>query len=419
LLLDALDTLYGDGPKSERDRAYMRKMEQLAARFPEDQEIQLFYALSVFGVQAGVRDIDSYMLATAISDAVFAENPQHPGAAHYLIHGVDDPVHAVLGLRAARALGSMAPDAAHAQHMTAHIYTALGMWDDVVIANEAAVRVRNEMRAESGEAPSKTGHYNAWLIYGYLQQGRVEKAGELLDAAYAEAQAYDGPAVDRMALDPDDSVVGSAVEMWMRYLIETGDWDGERADWSFRLGDAFGPNLDFNFVQAMRAANASLSSNAQEQLTQFQRLRSELATVLDHQDEPSPTNLMYLDRLEILEQEILAKVEEAKGQYPKAIAYAREASRLEGALPRAFGPPFITMPSAQLLGDLQLAAGEYRLAAEAYTLELERNRQRTAALSGLIRSQSALGNETEANYYRNVLGQIWHLADVEVRASMP
>ncbi|MDX1554446.1 MAG: hypothetical protein R3212_00295, partial [Xanthomonadales bacterium] len=100
LLIDAIETLYGDGPKAERDRAYMRKMEALAARFPEDHEIQLFYALSIFGVHAGVRDIDSYMLATAISEAVFAENPKHPGAAHYLIHGVDDPVHAVLGLRA-------------------------------------------------------------------------------------------------------------------------------------------------------------------------------------------------------------------------------------------------------------------------------------------------------------------------------
>lgn len=418
LLIDALESLYGDGPKSDRDRTYMRKMERLAARFPEDNELQLFYALAVFGVHAGVRDIESYMLATAISDAVFAENPRHPGAAHYLIHGVDDPVHAVLGLRAARALAEMAPDAAHAQHMTSHIFLALGMWDDVVAANEVAVRVRNAMRAEQGKGPASYGHSNFWLIYGYLQQGRTERARELLEAAYAQAEAYGRAPEDRMELDPDNSLVGSVVQMWLRYLVESGDWDGEIADWTFRLGDAFDPNLNFTFVQAIRAARASLPSDAQEQLAQFQRLRDELSRLVRNQDEPAPTDLMYLERLQIMEQQLLAMIEAAKGEYARAVGYAREASRREGELPRAFGPPFVDLPSAQLLGDLLLAAGDHAEAAEAYRLELDRNRQRTAPLSGLVRAEAALGNKTEASYHRQKLAAIWHRADPDVRRNM-
>jgi hypothetical protein len=178
-LLTALEQLYGPGTKAERDQAYLRAMEQLAAQYPEDHEVQLFYALSLFGVRAGVRDTPTYMLATAIAQGVFSENPRHPGAAHYLIHGVDDPVHAVLGLRAARALAVMAPDAGHSQHMTSHIFVAVGMWDDVVAANEAAVKVANAMRAERGGAARNWGHYNFWLLYGYLQQGRSERALEL------------------------------------------------------------------------------------------------------------------------------------------------------------------------------------------------------------------------------------------------
>ncbi len=418
LLIDAVETLYGDGPKAQRDRAYLRKMEGLAARFPEDLEVQLFYALAVLGVSNGVRDVDSYMLAAAISQGVFSENPQHPGAAHYLIHGVDDPTHAVLGLRAARALAVMAPDAAHAQHMTSHIFNALGMWDDVVIANEASVRVRNAVRAEKGEGPSSTGHANAWLIYGYLEQGRWEAARTLLDAAYQEAQAYDGPQPDRLALDPDRSVVGSAVQMWLRYLVETGDWDSEVLDWTFRMGDAIDPNLNYNFAQAMRSAHASLPSQAQQQMAQFLRLKEELSATIRRQEEPAPVDLLYLERLDVMEQQLLAMIEAARGEYTRAVAFAGEASRLEGDMPRSYGPPFVDMPSAQLLGDLYAASGNDEAAATAYALELKRNRQRAPALLGLFKAQQAAGMESEATYNRQKLALIWHLADPEVREKL-
>ena len=218
-LLSALEVLYGPGSKSDRDRLYLQVMEQLAAQFPEDHEIQLFYALSIFGVSAGVRDTPSYMMATAIAQAVFSENPRHPGAAHYLIHGVDDPVHAVLGVSAARALSEMAPDAGHSLHMTSHIFTALGMWDDVVEANQRAVQVQNRMREELGRPQRYWGHYNFWLLYGYLQQGKHEQARELLLAARAQERQANSAPEDRMILDPDRSLPGSVVQMWFRYLV--------------------------------------------------------------------------------------------------------------------------------------------------------------------------------------------------------
>ena len=75
------------------------------------------------------------MRAAAVAQPVFDENPLHPGAVHYIIHSFDDPVHAPLGLEAAHAYSEVAPDAGHAQHMTSHIFVAMGMWDDVVSAN--------------------------------------------------------------------------------------------------------------------------------------------------------------------------------------------------------------------------------------------------------------------------------------------
>ena len=117
------------------------------------------------------------MKAAAIAEEVFRKNPKHPGAVHYLIHAYDDPIHAPLGLRVARIYGALAPAASHAQHMPSHIFMALGMWDDVVKANEAswaASRDHTEQKGmKSGTPPYHTLH---WLEYAFLQQGRVEDA---------------------------------------------------------------------------------------------------------------------------------------------------------------------------------------------------------------------------------------------------
>src|SRR5690606_16609380 len=107
-------------------------------RWPDDENVGSFYALSILGTSHGGRDIPTYMRAAAVAEEIYERNPEHPGALHYLIHAYDDPVHAPLGLRAARRYALIAGDAPHAQHMTTHIFVAMGMWDEVVAHNELA-----------------------------------------------------------------------------------------------------------------------------------------------------------------------------------------------------------------------------------------------------------------------------------------
>jgi hypothetical protein len=412
--LAALELLYGAGTKIQRDLAYMRAMEQLAVRYPDDHEVQLFYALSLFGVEAGVRDTPTYMMCTALAQDVFSENPKHPGAAHYLIHGVDDPLHAVLGLSAARALALMAPDASHAQHMTSHIFLALGMWDDVVGANEAAIRVQNDLREERGMKARHWGHYNQWLLYGLLQQGRYDAALEMLRAAYEELQADGKSPTDRMILSSERSLTGSVVKMWARFVIETRQWDSDVAGWAFNSGDAFDPNLNITFVRAMQSAHAGLAAQTDQYITQFSRLRYELAEIISRQDDQAPADMLYLQRLEVMELLLRAAKEYARGNMGQAARIASEASELEGKMPASSGPPYVDLPSAEYLGDLLLGSRKYAEAEEAYALQLERSRQKSHALRGLEKAQAALGKESAANYTRAKLKRIWSGADEAV-----
>ncbi|NOR18501.1 MAG: hypothetical protein GQ538_00250 [Xanthomonadales bacterium] len=416
--LAALDLLYGDGPKAERDKAYMLHMQQMAVNYPDDHEVQLFYALSLFGVSAGVRDVPAYMQSTAISQGVFYTNRQHPGAAHYLIHGVDDPVHAPLGLEAARALAVIAPDAGHSQHMTSHIFTAVGMWDDVVTANKSAVLVSNQMLVSKGRSARYWGHYNFWLLYGLLQQGKHDEAAVLLKAAYKEVTESGVVPTEPLWLDADRSQVGSVVQMWARYLIETRSQDREMINWTFNMGDAFDPKLTFHYVHALDAAFWNESALATEHLGKFQSLKSTLKETILGMDTQAPTDLVYLDRLNVMDLEIQAAIEFEKGNPDQALKYAREASHLEGQMPFAFGPPFVDLPSAELLGNILLSTGHNDEAVEAFEVQAQRTRLKTLPMLSQARAEKARGNDTAARQLRERLTLIWFNADVDVKAKL-
>ena len=139
--LRAVETLYGDGDKYARDDAYAEAMAELHRKYPDDVDGTAFYALSLLGTTHEGRDFAVYMRAAALLEPLLPAHQLHPGIAHYLIHSYDDPTHAPLGLRAARAYSKIAPTAGHAQHMCSHIFVAMGMWEspELSMANESRI----------------------------------------------------------------------------------------------------------------------------------------------------------------------------------------------------------------------------------------------------------------------------------------
>ena len=119
-----------------RQEARAKAFEALAARYPDDDEAQIFSALYIAGTQSQAdQTYAAYLKAAAILEKQFEKYPDHPGVAHYLIHSYDAPPIAEKGLTAARRYASIAPAAPHALHMPSHIFTRVGAWEESVATN--------------------------------------------------------------------------------------------------------------------------------------------------------------------------------------------------------------------------------------------------------------------------------------------
>jgi hypothetical protein len=383
--LRAVEILYGNGTKGERDFLFSDAMATLHQRYPDDVDATAFYALSLLGTAHSGRDFSIYMRSAALLEEVFPTHQHHPGVLHYLIHSYDDPIHAPLGMRAARLYGAVAPNAGHALHMTSHIFVALGLWDDVIAANQQAMRVVDRHRAGQGKGAKTCGHYASWLHYAYLQERRLDDAKELFDACrqMATGQFSDHP-------EPDLSLVPDYAAMRVFQLVETGRWDA--AD-SIAI-----PESRYVDARFLLAYGDVVAAAKKKDLPAFHsaasRLRERQREVIAQFDQKKEVDL---DRsyVELAGRQVDALETIAEGKTDAGMALLRKVADAESAMPLEFGPPPIQKPTNELLGDQLLAAGRNAEAEQAYQSTLARAPGRTLSLQGLLRAQQALG-QTEA-----------------------
>ncbi|MFN1835735.1 tetratricopeptide repeat protein [Balneola sp. MJW-20] len=356
--LHSLEILYGNTPetnglsKEKRDLAYMQYMAELHEKYPEDDEITSFYGLSILGSAHEGRDFRIYMRAAAVLFNVWNDNQKHPGAAHYLIHSFDDPTHAPLGLPMARAYSEIAPAAAHAQHMTSHIFLAMGMWDDVINANIVARNVQTTRQKELNESTTVCGHYPWWLQYGYMQTGEIEKAGQVLNTCY-----------ERIQEDPSSGELWHFAIMRGHQIVDSEDWSAID-EWTADIGSNSPGDRNYLFTKAY----ASLMSGKAEQA------RMALSNLMEiDSDDPE---------LQIQRDQIKALMLIEEGNTKEGLSLLEKAVEVESKLPIAFGPPTIIKPSLELYGDVLLDMGRKAEAAEAYNGQLQRTPERRRSMMG-------------------------------------
>ena len=383
------ELFFGAGDKPARDRAYAEAMERLHRRWPEDHEAAAFYALALLGTSQGERDFAVYMRAAAVVEEVYLVNPDHPGALHYLIHAYDEPVHAPLGLRAARRYAAVASAAPHALHMPSHIFFALGLWDAVEASNRDSWQASLD-RGDPGY------HALSWLHYALLQQGRFEEAAELYDRVAAEAE--------------DGGSAGQLASMGAVRVIETGgrvappevETDGLYIDTA----------VSALFARGYRAALAGDAAGAREAAA---AIREEAA---GETGRSAGGAAISADQLEALA--VLAEAEGADGlgggdaggsagdgtggggragaAAAEALEILHAAAAAEDALSLDIGPPYPVKPSYELLGETLVRLGRPAEARAAFERALHLAPGRRLSLQGLAEAAAAAGNaETAAD----------------------
>ena len=391
--LATAEALYDDDvSKARRDTLFTASLASLRANYPSDIEAQLFYAVSLLGLNQGDRDVPTYLRAYAIARRVFATHPNHPGAAHYVIHAVDDPAHASLGLDAARAYSRIAPDASHAQHMTSHIFIALGMWDDVIAAN-----VRAQHPLEPGTHVTY-GHGVQWLVYGYLQRGRYTESAAWVDSMRAQTTRFAASTLENGAVTRSraryGAEAGSRAYLVLdraAYLVDTRQW---RSPLAMLAIDTTGLGAHDRAANDLALGLAALGRgekrHADSILAVFSARMSSVDTTA-HDEFASDRGYA-----EVMERVLRAAVLHGGGDAEKAVQLLAVAAAQDDSLPFAFGPPVEIVSPHEMAGEYLLAMGNASDAAREYKLALARAPGRTTALIGLATAQLELGQHADA-----------------------
>lgn len=402
-----LDALYGEGTERERDLAYRDAMLRLAAKYPDDLEAASLSAVATLATSYDGRDYRTYMRAAAIVEEVFAKNPNHPGAAHYLIHAYDDPVHAPLGLRAARVYAKIAPAATHALHMPSHIFTSMGMWDDVVASNiDSWAASDARVKRKNLSVDERSYHALWWLEYGYLQQGRYQDARDQLAIMEADTAATESDRTRRHLVD-----------MRAHYRIETRRWDSEsiEIDTSDLSLSSITTDLFTRGLTAVRNNNVTAAKPLLAELKHKIRKKQRKDDKPEHEHMGGPKTLLpYMRTAHILALELEAAVDLAEGRAEKAVERLNEATELEDTLSLSYGPPDPAKPSHELFGEVLLELSRPVEATEQFNKALDRAPKRALSLLGLARAQTQSGDHAAAKLTYAELSEVWHKVDPDL-----
>jgi tetratricopeptide (TPR) repeat protein len=382
--LRAIDVLYySPGEKLARDTAYSSALAQMYAQWPNDHEVATWYALSLLGtVRPTDRGFRRQALAASIAQKVFAENPKHPGAAHFVIHAFDDPDHAPLGLPAAREYAGIAPSAAHALHMPSHIFVQLGMWNDVrtsnIAAYKAAVDLNTRMKLAEGREDF---HTLSWLQYANLMLGNVDEAKRNVESAKQAA--------DR---NPTNTGIRNGyLAMRARLILETEAWERIALDapaapaapgapaHAGMPGMAMPSSNVWVFIAGYSAAKLGDLKTAEAAETQLRASRVKL------EGDQGAFNGKYVA---VMEKQVGALIRYARGQKDEALKLAKEAVDIELTLAAPSGPADPIKPAPEFYGEMLLDSGRNPEAIAALELALQRTPNRTPSVKALQRARA-------------------------------
>ena len=386
--LRAIRAYYADYDRTDpraRLVRYALAMDTVRRRSPSDREAAIFYALALIAVgQARATDTTfTYQLrADSILEPLFRREPRHPGLAHYLIHANDVPQLAAHGLYAARHYAAIAPDVPHAQHMPSHIFTRLGLWDDVVAANirSAAAARAYEVERRLTAMWDQRAHALDYLAYAYLQQGRDTAARRVVDEAAAAPAGYPAGSLTH-------EYAFAAIPA--RFELERGRW-AAAARLSVRPAPEWpAAEAITHFARAIGAARSGDTAVARRELLVLEQIESTLTG-------SGGPQAYWAGQVAIERLAALAWLDLATGDTAGAILHAGQAADREDGTQKHPVTPGPVLPARELEGDLALLVGKPAAAAKAYAATLALSPNRARSLFGLARAAELTGDVATA-----------------------
>ena len=378
----ALEIYYRDAEHvavTDRAKRYANAMAELAGDYPKDDEVQIFYALSLIATASPADKTHANQKRAAdILEPIYSRQPEHPGLAHYLIHAYDSAELAPRGLAAARAYSRIAPSAPHALHMPTHIFTRLGLWDDSIASNLAA-RAAAHAEHDIGEEL----HAMDYLAYAYLQRGRNDEAKKIV----ADMRAMTRLPVDRF------KVGYAATAMPVRFAVERHDWDAARKLEPLP-GTAPQVAAIVYWARALGHARSNVASSADADIDRLQACLDALNAKGD---------AYWASETRVMLKAAQGWRFAAQGDANAAVASLRAAADEEDGLEKLPVTPGPVVPAREQLGELLLLLNQPKAALSEFRSALALAPGRRGALMGAITAANELSDTATVDQLRAVL----------------
>jgi tetratricopeptide (TPR) repeat protein len=372
--IEALSAYFRDHDKAAVDArlaAYNAAMERMAQTYPDEYEVQAYYALTL---QASAPKSDltyaNQLKSAALLEKLFEQNPQHPGVTHYLIHAYDFAPLAEKGIASARRYAGIAPAVPHARHMPSHIYSMAGLWEESIASNAAALEIQPDYY-----------HASDFTVYAHLQLAQDAKADAMIQKSLATADRGDRPI----------NFVNFTAKAAMpaRYVLERADWAGAAAlpmtPTKYPMADSL-----IRFTRGLGMARTGNLAGAKEEIDAMKVLR----TTLQRADQS-----YWADRTEEQMLAISAWVALKEGAGDQALRFMRAAADSEDGSLKHVAMENRLYPSRELLAELLLETGQPAAALVEFETALKQTPNRFRAFLGSGRAAESAGDRQKASTY--------------------
>jgi hypothetical protein len=390
--LEALAAFYRNHdkvPHGARQIAYAKAMEALAARYPDDTEAQIYWALALAVTTPPTdKTYANALKAAKTLEPIFEAQPRHPGVAHYIIHAYDYPPIAKQGLEAAKRYAAIAPDAPHALHMPSHIFTRVGYWQDSIESNAASARIAKERKEGHDEA-----HALDYLVYAFLQTAQDTMAAK----AVAELGRVEG-ITSNFFVGPFAQAAAPA-----RYALERSQWT-EAATLTV-LEQPYPQNkAQMHFARAVGAGRTGKAEAARAEAATLAALAEQLMAA---------KNAYWAEQVDIQRRTALAWAAWADKRHDEAMAAMADAADREDLTEKHPVTPGPLLPAREMLAEMLLEHGKAKEAQAAFEAVLAKEPHRFRATFGAARAAEAAGDAATAKLHYQALLVIAKEADTE------